>query len=110
MNNINIIFIKFIEQSLAAFKVNWMLQACHDEIKDITMIRKCKCKNFVTGLLVHSVLKSTQMAASLTGGGNIKFSFHRSVLHDHYKGSVKMSLLTSTLLFLPSQDDLEVML
>ena len=42
-------------------------QACHDEIKDINLIRKCKCKNFVTGLLAHSVLKSTQMAASLTG-------------------------------------------
>ena len=46
---------------------NIMLQACHDEISDINLIRKCKCKNFVTGLLAHSVLKSTQMAASLTG-------------------------------------------
>jgi len=42
-------------------------KACHDEISDINLIRKCKCKNFVTGLLAHSVLKSTQMAASLTG-------------------------------------------
>merc|ERR1712107_950268 len=40
-------------------------KACHDEISDINLIRKCK--NFVTGLLAHSVLKSTQMAASLTG-------------------------------------------
>ena len=46
---------------------NIMFQACHDEISDINLIRKCKCKNFVTGLLAHSVLKSTQMAASLTG-------------------------------------------
>merc|ERR1719204_1946954 len=37
------------------------------KIKANTLIRKCKCKNFVTGLLAHSVLKSTQMAASLTG-------------------------------------------
>jgi len=48
-------------------RANTFCKACHDEIKDINLIRKCKCKNFVTGLLAHSVLKSTQMAASLTG-------------------------------------------
>ena len=52
---------------------NIMLQACHDEISDINLIRKCKCKNFVTGLLAHSVLKSTQMAASLTGSQYFQF-------------------------------------
>merc|ERR1719249_147133 len=48
-------------------RANTFCKACHDEIIDINLIRKCKCKNFVTGLLAHSVLKSTQMAASLTG-------------------------------------------
>ena len=52
---------------------NIMFQACHDEISDINLIRKCKCKNFVTGLLAHSVLKSTQMAASLTGSQYFQF-------------------------------------
>ena len=67
-------------------------QACHEEIKDINLIRKCKCKNFVTGLLAHSVLKSTQMAASLTGDFFSPFPFpnqviyfllHKSPLHAH---------------------------
>ena len=26
-----------------------MLQACHEDITDPNLIRKCKCKNFVTG-------------------------------------------------------------
>ena len=31
------------------------------------MIRKCKCKNFVSGLLAHSVIKSQQMATGIAG-------------------------------------------
>merc|ERR1719369_2724438 len=48
-------------------RANAFCKACHDDIKDCNLIRKCKCKNFVSGLLAHSVIKSTQMAASLTG-------------------------------------------
>ena len=63
-----------------------LLQACHEDIKDPNLIRKCKCKNFVSGdvhslilsrycikdilcsgLLAHSVIKSQQMATGIAG-------------------------------------------
>ena len=45
----------------------FQLQACHEDIKDPNLIRKCKCKNFVSGLLAHSVIKSQQMATGIAG-------------------------------------------
>merc|ERR1711990_1025538 len=50
-------------------RANTFCKACHDEIKDINLIRKCKCKNFVTGLLAHSVLKSTHDSSQWTRCG-----------------------------------------
>jgi len=48
-------------------RANAFCKACHEDIKDPNMIRKCKCKNFVTGLLAHSVIKSQQMATGIAG-------------------------------------------
>jgi len=48
-------------------RANAFCKACHDDIKDCNLIRKCKCKNFVSGLLAHSVIKSQQMATGIAG-------------------------------------------
>merc|ERR1719495_2986222 len=48
-------------------RANTFCKACHDDIKDCNLIRKCKCKNFVSGLLAHSVIKSQQMATGIAG-------------------------------------------
>jgi len=48
-------------------RANAFCKACHDDIKDCNQIRKCKCKNFVSGLLAHSVIKSQQMATGIAG-------------------------------------------
>ncbi len=41
-------------------------------MKDENLIRKCKCKNFVSGLLAHSVVKS-QLLAQVGGIGENVF-------------------------------------
>ena len=66
-----------VRRANAFCKVSWVLrwggvwsgsfQACHEDIKDPNLIRKCKCKNFVSGLLAHSVIKSQQMATGIAG-------------------------------------------
>jgi hypothetical protein len=48
--------------------VDYSPQACHEDVKDENLIRKCKCKNFVSGLLAHSVVKS-QLLAQVGGLG-----------------------------------------
>merc|ERR1719400_1040616 len=48
-------------------RANAFCKACHEDIKDPNLIRKCKCKNFVSGLLAHSVIKSQQMATGIAG-------------------------------------------
>merc|ERR1712226_501785 len=53
----------FIAQSAEEVKRAWYYcKACHEDIKDENLIKKCKCKNYIGGMLVHSVLKSNQIA------------------------------------------------
>merc|ERR1712226_1520716 len=53
----------FIAQSAEEVKRAWYsCKACHEDIKDENLIKKCKCKNYIGGMLVHSVLKSNQIA------------------------------------------------
>ena len=35
----------------------YLLQACHEDIKDPNLIRKCKCKNFVSGKDLLGLIK-----------------------------------------------------
>ena len=58
--------VSFYFLSIDIFSI-FQLQACHEDIKDPNLIRKCKCKNFVSGLLAHSVIKSQQMATGTAG-------------------------------------------
>lgn len=79
----------------------FLLQACHEDIKDPNLIRKCKCKNFVSGdvvstlfilsrycikdilcsgLLAHSVIKSQQMATGIAGSVVLQQTFVKWLL------------------------------
>merc|ERR1719369_973022 len=44
-------------------------KACHEDIKNENQIKKCKCKNFIGGMMVHSVLKSQQIGQHITTDG-----------------------------------------
>ncbi|XP_059097030.1 calcium-activated potassium channel slowpoke-like [Tigriopus californicus] len=62
----------FIAQSAEEVKRAWFYcKACHEDIKDESMIKKCKCKNLIGGILVSSVLKSNQIARHVTSDGKI---------------------------------------
>ena len=37
-------------------------QACHEDVTDETCIRKCKCKNFVSGLISNTMVKSKMLS------------------------------------------------
>lgn len=50
-------------------RANAFCKACHEDVKDENQIRKCKCKNFVSGLLAHSVVKSQLLAQGISGKG-----------------------------------------
>jgi len=59
----------FIAQSAEEVKRAWYYcKACHEDIKNENQIKKCKCKNFVGGMMVHSVLKSQQIGQHITTG------------------------------------------
>jgi len=48
-------------------RANAFCKACHEDVTDEQMIRKCKCKTFVSGMVQHTLLKSQQMAQGITG-------------------------------------------
>merc|ERR1719357_2138487 len=57
----------FIAQSAEEVKRAWFYcKACHEDIKDENLIKKCKCKNYIGGMLVHSMLKSTNIAQRIS--------------------------------------------
>jgi len=59
----------FIAQSAEEVKRAWYYcKACHEDMKNETQIRKCKCKNFIGGMMVHSVLKSQQIGQHIADG------------------------------------------
>jgi len=60
----------FIAQSAEEVKRAWFYcKACHEDVKDENQIKKCKCKNFVGGLMIHSVLKSQQLSQHIAAKG-----------------------------------------
>jgi len=60
----------FIAQSAEEVKRAWhYCKACHEDIKNENQIKKCKCKNFIGGMMVHSVLKSQQIGQHITTEG-----------------------------------------
>jgi len=57
----------FIAQSAEEVKRAWYYcKACHEDVKNENQIKKCKCKNFIGGMMVHSVLKSQQIGQQIT--------------------------------------------
>eukprot|EP00091_Calanus_sinicus_P002022 TRINITY_DN12050_c0_g1_i2.p1 TRINITY_DN12050_c0_g1~~TRINITY_DN12050_c0_g1_i2.p1 ORF type:complete len:573 (-),score=160.76 TRINITY_DN12050_c0_g1_i2:651-2369(-) len=60
----------FIAQSAEEVKRAWYYcKACHEDLKNENQIKKCKCKNFIGGMMVHSVLKSQQIGQHITTDG-----------------------------------------
>merc|ERR1712223_977774 len=60
----------FIAQSAEEVKRAWYYcKACHEDVKNENQIKKCKCKNFIGGMMVHSVLKSQQIGQHITTDG-----------------------------------------
>jgi len=60
----------FIAQSAEEVKRAWYYcKACHEDVKNENQIKKCKCKNFIGGMMVHSVLKSQQIGQHITTEG-----------------------------------------
>merc|ERR1712223_946673 len=60
----------FIAQSAEEVKRAWYYcKACHEDVKNENQIKKCKCKNFIGGMMVHSVLKSQQIGQHITSDG-----------------------------------------
>jgi len=63
----------FIAQSAEEVKRAWFYcKACHEDVKDENQIKKCKCKNFVGGLMIHSVLKSQEISSHIAADGTIQ--------------------------------------
>ncbi|CAL4058638.1 unnamed protein product, partial [Meganyctiphanes norvegica] len=62
----------FIAQSADEVKRAWYYcKACHDDIKDETLIKKCKCKNYIGNLLHASgFMKSFMPLVVESGPGN----------------------------------------
>lgn len=51
-------------------RANAFCKACHEEVTDETNIRKCKCKQFVSGLIGSTLMKSQIVASGIAGKEN----------------------------------------
>ncbi|XP_026670738.1 calcium-activated potassium channel slowpoke isoform X7 [Ceratina calcarata] len=81
----------FIAQSADEVKRAWFYcKACHEEIKDETLIKKCKCKNLTT---FRKGVRAVQMV------GRTSESRDRddpNVMRNHRNSSVGMTMMNST--------------
>jgi len=51
-------------------RANAFCKACHEDVTDETCIRKCKCKNFVSGLISNTMVKSKMLSEGINKTGN----------------------------------------
>ncbi|XP_071748453.1 calcium-activated potassium channel slowpoke isoform X46 [Lepeophtheirus salmonis] len=59
----------FIAQSAEEVKRAWFYcKACHEEVKDENNIKKCKCKNYIGGMLLNTMVKSNQISNQVING------------------------------------------
>nr|XP_033325271.1 calcium-activated potassium channel slowpoke isoform X36 [Megalopta genalis] len=76
----------FIAQSADEVKRAWFYcKACHEDIKDETLIKKCKCKNYVGMMMMQTGMVK----------GNTAYSSYLDAMRNH-RNSVGMTMMNST--------------
>ncbi|XP_024872723.1 calcium-activated potassium channel slo isoform X43 [Temnothorax americanus] len=87
----------FIAQSADEVKRAWFYcKACHDEIKDETLIKKCKCKNYVGMMMMQTgMVKGNTAYSSYLDGEISRERDDPNVMRNH-RNSVGMTLINST--------------
>ncbi|KAL6422496.1 hypothetical protein ACFW04_010646 [Cataglyphis niger] len=87
----------FIAQSADEVKRAWFYcKACHDDIKDETLIKKCKCKNYVGMMMMQTgMVKGNTAYSSYLDGEISRERDDPSVMRNH-RNSVGMTMMNST--------------
>ncbi|XP_011691444.1 PREDICTED: calcium-activated potassium channel slowpoke isoform X15 [Wasmannia auropunctata] len=87
----------FIAQSADEVKRAWFYcKACHDEIKDETLIKKCKCKNYVGMMMMQTGMVKGNTAYSSYLDGEISRERDDPNAMRNHRNSVGMTLINST--------------
>ncbi|XP_046421984.1 calcium-activated potassium channel slowpoke isoform X32 [Neodiprion virginianus] len=87
----------FIAQSADEVKRAWFYcKACHDDIKDETLIKKCKCKNYVGMMMMQTgMVKGGSAYRSYLDGEISRERDDLNAMRNH-RNSVGMTLMNST--------------
>ncbi|XP_048514274.1 calcium-activated potassium channel slowpoke isoform X31 [Athalia rosae] len=87
----------FIAQSADEVKRAWFYcKACHDDIKDETLIKKCKCKNYVGMMMMQTgMVKGGSTYHSYLDGEISRERDDLNAMRNH-RNSVGMTLMNST--------------
>ncbi|XP_074096411.1 calcium-activated potassium channel slo isoform X9 [Cotesia typhae] len=87
----------FIAQSADEVKRAWFYcKACHEDIKDETLIKKCKCKNYVGMMLMQTgMVKGNTIYQSYLDGEISRDRDDPNALRNH-RNSVGMTTINST--------------
>ncbi|XP_015189988.1 PREDICTED: calcium-activated potassium channel slowpoke isoform X32 [Polistes dominula] len=87
----------FIAQSADEVKRAWFYcKACHDEIKDETLIKKCKCKNYVGMMMMQTGMVKGNTAYSSYLDGEINREREDPNAMRNHRNSVGMTMMNST--------------
>ncbi|XP_046821973.1 calcium-activated potassium channel slowpoke isoform X35 [Vespa crabro] len=87
----------FIAQSADEVKRAWFYcKACHDDIKDETLIKKCKCKNYVGMMMMQTGMVKGNTAYSSFLDGEINREREDPNAMRNHRNSVGMTMMNST--------------
>ncbi|XP_043663323.1 calcium-activated potassium channel slowpoke isoform X48 [Vespula pensylvanica] len=87
----------FIAQSADEVKRAWFYcKACHDDIKDETLIKKCKCKNYVGMMMMQTGMVKGNTAYSSYLDGEINREREDPNAMRNHRNSVGMTMMNST--------------
>ncbi|XP_076547748.1 calcium-activated potassium channel slo isoform X26 [Osmia lignaria lignaria] len=87
----------FIAQSADEVKRAWFYcKACHEDIKDETLIKKCKCKNYVGMMMMQTGMVKGNTAYSSYLDGEISRERDDPNAMRNHRNSVGMTMMNST--------------
>ncbi|KAK0173120.1 hypothetical protein PV328_006363, partial [Microctonus aethiopoides] len=87
----------FIAQSADEVKRAWFYcKACHDDIKDETLIKKCKCKNYVGMMMMQTGMVKGNSAYRNYLDGEINRERDDPNAMRNHRNSVGMTMINST--------------
>ncbi|XP_032666752.1 calcium-activated potassium channel slowpoke isoform X23 [Odontomachus brunneus] len=87
----------FIAQSADEVKRAWFYcKVCHEEIKDETLIKKCKCKNYVGMMMMQTGMVKGNTAYSSYLDGEISRERDDPNAMRNHRNSVGMTMMNST--------------